>query len=141
MSKELRKLLDTPDKRVKEAKNALANLFRRISADLGVGSIKWDQKVMRYLNSPLSRTPKNAKDIGQDKNNLNRALAKDQLTYNNFIKFLMILGPKRIKITISMEWKNEETTVHEVAIDNVMAELDNDEDDRPVPRETDKEPE
>lgn len=130
MSKELKQLLDAPDKRIRQATNALANLRSRICADLGIGSIVWDRKIMRYLNSPLSRTPKNAKDIGQDKNNFNRALAKESLTYNNFIKFLMILGPKKIRITISMEWKNEQVTTHEVDITNMLAELDDE--DRPV---------
>lgn len=128
MSKELKRLLDSPDKKVKEAENALANLFRKIVGDHHISTLKWDFLVTRYLRSSLSRTAKNAKDIGQDKNNLNRALAKNAITYNNFIKALMIMGPSTIKITITMDWKNNKTTVNEVEIVNPVAELDNTED-------------
>jgi len=126
MSKEFKRLLETEDKKINSSRNALSKLFRDILAYHDVRPMKWDALVTRYFRSPFSRTPKNAKDIGQDKNNLNRALAKDALTWNNFFKALMILSPKTIEITITMEWPNRNVrSEHKVLIPNPVAELDN----------------
>jgi hypothetical protein len=125
MSKELKNLLSSQDKMVDKVRSPLVKLFRTILYDHNVTPMQWDNLVNRYLRSHLSRTPKNARDISQDKNNLNRAIAKETMSWNHFLKSIMILGPVSIRINIQLGWRNGKTTEHAVDINNPLAELDN----------------
>lgn len=123
MSRDLNKLLHAPDKKFKEASNLLSRLFRQILMDLDVTPSRWHYWVTRYFHSPLSKTAKNARDIGQDRNNFNRALAKDRITWNNFFKALQITGPEWIRVDITMGWKDGTKTTHSVETRNQLASL------------------
>ena len=124
MSKELNDVFKARDKLIREAENEPAKLFRLIACELDVGVMKWNQLVTRYFKSRFSSTPKNPKEIGQDRNNFNRALARPRVTWNNFIKALMILGPQKIEINIKLHWKRNRITTHTVIVDNPLTELD-----------------
>lgn len=124
MSRELKTLLEDKDKKIPEAKTALSKLWRQILRDHNVGVARWNQLVQEFFRSKYSRTAKNTKDIGQDRNNLSRAIAKDDVSWYNFMRALMILRPVTIKIDITLTWRNNKATVHTVEIRNPVAELD-----------------
>lgn len=124
MSRELKTLLEDKDKKIPEAKTALSKLWRQILRDHNVGVARWNQLVQEFFRSKYSRTAKNTKDIGQDRNNLSRAIAKDDVSWYNFMRALMILRPVTIKIDITLTWRNKKSTVHTVEIRNPVAELD-----------------
>lgn len=124
MSRELKTLLEDKDKKIPEAKTALSKLWRQILRDHNVGVARWNQLVQEFFRSKYSRTAKNTKDIGQDRNNLSRAIAKDDVSWYNFMRALMILRPVTIKIDITLTWRNKKATVHTVEIRNPVAELD-----------------
>lgn len=124
MSRELKTLLEDKDKKIPEAKTALSKLWRQILRDHNVGVARWNQLVQEFFRSKYSRTAKNTKDIGQDRNNLSRAIAKDDVSWYNFMRALMILRPVTIKIDITLTWRNKKSTVHTVDIRNPVAELD-----------------
>lgn len=123
MSKDLNRILASDDKKVKEATNELALLYRQMLADLNITTLTWYPMVVQYFKSRYSRTRKNAVDIGQDRNNFNRALAKPRISWANFMQFLKILRPVKIEIIIRLHWKDETYTDHTLPIENQYAQL------------------
>lgn len=107
MSKEQREMMDSEDKLVGESGNPLTYLFRMVLGikELKVNSSNWNARLTRFLNSPWSRVPKNSKDIGQERNNFNRAIAKAEVTFRTFQKAIQILGPVRYSMSIRMEMR------------------------------------
>jgi hypothetical protein len=78
-----------------------------------------------FLQSPFSRVPKNAKDIGQERNNFNRAISRSSMTWKTFQKAVQVMGPIRYRITIDMEWRGGiKTTVDTGFVKNPLAEID-----------------
>ena len=123
MNKNLSRILDSADKRAGETNNLLARLLRQIMADLAITPIEWNKLINRYYHSRYSRARKNARDIASDKNNFNRAIAKEQVSWRNLFKAICIFGPKSIKLTIEFEWSNGKGTTHSVKTTNPMADL------------------
>jgi hypothetical protein len=123
MNKDLTRIFDSGDKRVGETNHLLASLYRKIIMDLNLRIREWDSALNRYYKSPMSRVRRNARDIASDKNNFNRAIAKDKISWNNFFKAICIMGPEWIGIEITLRWKNGKTTSHSVGTSNPMASL------------------
>lgn len=118
MNKMLSRIFDTADKRVKETNHLLARLYRQILQDLNVTPLEWDKLINRYYRSPYSKVKKNARDIASDKNNFNRAMAKDKVSWNNFFKAICILSPEWIRIEVTFGWRNGKSTSHSVETKN-----------------------
>jgi hypothetical protein len=93
MSKEQVRMMIAKDKLVKEADNPLTKLFRLILVEVDMGPDRWNRRLTLFLKSRLSRVRKTAKDIGQERNNFNRAIAKREITWKTFQKAVQILGP------------------------------------------------
>ncbi len=123
MNKDLSRILVSADKRAGETNHLLARLLRQVMADLAISPIEWNELINRYYRSRYSRTRKNARDIASDKNNFNRAIAKEQVSWRNLFKAICIFGPKSIKLTIEFEWSNGKSTTHHVKTSNPMADL------------------
>lgn len=124
MSKDQRKMMDDKRKLVHESANPVTLLFRLILEEIDLGAGEWNRKLTMFLNSHLSRVPKNAKDIGQERNNFNRAISRRAMTWKTFQKAIQIMGPLRYRITIDMEWrKGPITTVTTGMIPNPLAEI------------------
>lgn len=124
MSKEQRKMMDDQRKLVHESANPVTLLFRLILEDIDLGSISWNRKLTTFLNSHFSRTPKNPKDIGQERNNFNRAISRPAMTWKTFQKAIQIMGPLRYSITIDMEWPTGvKTKVSTGMLSNPLADM------------------
>jgi|SRR5690606_27215402 len=119
MSRELKSMLEDKDKKYMESTNALAALFRKILTDYNVTPMYWNDIVTRFFRSRYSKVAKNSKDIGQERNNFNRAMARPKITWNNFIRALMIMGPESVDIRITMNWKKGKKTQHEITVKNL----------------------
>jgi hypothetical protein len=103
MSKEQRKMLNTPDKLESEQGiTPLTALFRGVLKHFEVDITTWNSKLTNYLRSPISGTPNNAKDIGQERSNFNRAIARRAITFKTFHRAIQILGPKKYSMGITM---------------------------------------
>lgn len=125
MSKEQRRMMDDPNRLVQESANPLTRLFRLILAKQDIGASQWNRRLTTFLKSPFSRVPKNAKDIGQERNNFNRAISRSSMTWKTFQKAVQVIGPLRYRITIDMEWRNgSKTTVDTGFITNPLADID-----------------
>lgn len=126
MSREQRRMMDAKDKLVSQSDNPLTKLFRKILEERQIGTVIWNRRLTNYLKSAFSRVPKNAKDIGQERNNFNRAISRSKMTWKTFQKAVQVIGPIRYRITIDMEWRGgTKTSVDTGFIDNPLAEIDN----------------
>lgn len=125
MSKEQVRMMNDGDKLIKEAGNPLTNLFRRVLKEMRVETQSWNRRLTTFLQSPLSRVPKNAKDIGQERNNFNRAIAKRHITFKTFQKAIQILGPLKYSMSITMVMRDgKEVTVSTGMINNPYSQID-----------------
>lgn len=125
MSKEQVRMMNDDDKLIKEAGNPLTNLFRRVLKEMRVETQSWNRRLTTFLQSPLSRVPKNAKDIGQERNNFNRAIAKRHITFKTFQKAIQILGPLKYSMSITMIMRDgKEVTVSTGMINNPYSQID-----------------
>lgn len=125
MSKEQRRMMDDKEKLLKEAANPLTYLFRKVLLELGVEAKPWNRRLTAFLSSPLSRVPKNAKDIGQERNNFNRAIAKREITFKTFQKAIQILGPQRYSMSITLLMRDgREVTIATDMFKNPYAAID-----------------
>ena len=125
MSKEQKRMMEAADKLVGLSANPLTKLFRKILEQRDIGSQVWNRRLTNYLNSPFSRVPKNAKDIGQERNNFNRAIARSSMTWKTFQKAVQVMGCIRYRITIDMEWRNGSTTTVDTGyINNPLANIE-----------------
>ncbi|QTH80287.1 hypothetical protein PA10_00087 [Pseudomonas phage pPa_SNUABM_DT01] len=125
MSKEQLRMMNADDKLIGEAGNPLTNLFRRVLLALELEPKLWNRKLTTFLQSPLSRVPKNAKDIGQERNNFNRAIAKRFITFKTFQKAIQIMGCVRYSMSITLEMRDgRKVEVSTGMIKNPYAALD-----------------
>ncbi len=134
MSKEQQRMMEDRDKLLNEADNPLTYLFRKILRDWpagsgdwpsGVEAKNWNMRLTRFLNSHLSRCPKNPKDIGQERNNFNRAISKTQMTFKTFQKALQILGPLKYSMSVTLQLRSgEEITISTPMFKNPYAIID-----------------
>lgn len=125
MSKEQRRMMDDAQRLVGESANPLTRLFRLILRDENIGASQWNRRLTQFLKSPFSRVPKNAKDIGQERNNFNRAISRSSMTWKTFQKAVQVIGPLRYRITIDMEWrKGIKTSVETGWVSNPLADID-----------------
>lgn len=102
MSREQKRLMEDPDKLLREARSPLTALFRQVLVHQRVDAVNWNRRLTTYLNSHHSACPKNAKDIGQERNNFNRAIAKTEITFRTFHKAIHILGPVKYSMTLTL---------------------------------------
>lgn len=125
MSKEQVRMMNDSDKLIEEARNPLTKLFRRVLKEMRVETQSWNRRLTTFLQSSLSRVPKNAKDIGQERNNFNRAIAKKEITFKTFQKAIQILGPLKYSMSITLVMRNgEEVTVSTGTINNPYSLID-----------------
>ncbi len=134
MSREQERMMEDRDKLIPEAGNPLTYLFRKILRDWpsgsgdwpsGVEAKNWNLRLTRFLNSPMSRCPKNPKDIGQERNNFNRAISKNEITFKTFLKALQILGPLRYSMSIKLQLRSgEEIEISTPMFKNPYAVID-----------------
>lgn len=125
MSREQRKMMDAEDKLEGESANPLTKLFRRLLAAEQIKPTTWNNRLTMFLNSAFSRVPKNARDIGQERNNFNRAIARPSMTWKTFQKAIQIMGCVQYRITIDMEWRGGRKTSVDIGwIKNPLSEID-----------------
>ena len=118
------KILDDPCKKVNEATNTLAALFRIILTDRKTGIDGWLKMVNQYLDHPDNEVKRNGKDRSSARGNLQKEVFRNSMTFKVFRKALLVLNPKNITLTISLEWRDGTTTHHSAMMTNTAADID-----------------
>lgn len=125
MSKEQVRMMSAEDKLVGEADSPLTKLFRLVLKEMRMEPERWNKRLTMFLKSRWSRVRKTAKDIGQERNNFNRAISKRDITWKTFQKAVQISGPVEYSMGITMRFKDgSEITVSTGNLKNPLAELE-----------------
>lgn len=125
MSKEQVRMMSAEDKLVGEADSPLTKLFRLVLKEMRMEPERWNKRLTMFLKSRWSRVRKTAKDIGQERNNFNRAISKRDITWKTFQKAVQISGPVEYSMGITMRFKDgSELSVSTGTLKNPLAELD-----------------
>lgn len=128
MSEDVNNLLNSEDKGVDEATGTLSRLFRQILFDVNITPMRWNKLMQAYLSNPRNGVPQHGRDRSTARGNLNKELRKPSMTWNNFRRGLVFLGPIKIRFEVHLTWANKKTTVHGVTMsDRTMREEKEDE--------------
>lgn len=107
MSEEIHKILSLDDRGVPEARDAPAKLFRGILFDLSIERMTWDRLMRDFLTNPRSGIPDNPTKRSSERSNLNRALAKPNITWKMFRKAIQVLNPKGVSYELAIVWSKD----------------------------------
>ena len=118
------KILKDPCKQVSEATNSLAALFRIILTDRKLELDQWLKLVNQYLDNPENEVKRNGKDRSSARGNLQKEVFRNSMTFKVFRKALLVLNPKNITLTISLEWQNGTVTHHSTMMTNTAADIE-----------------
>lgn len=120
-----RELLLDSEKKIREAENELAYLFRDMMLAHGVTPSEWDRRVDSYYKR-LYTNAKGQADlvkVNQEKSNLVRALTKDALPWNRFKTALQLMGAESYTITIDLNYAGGRMHTHKVKVRNRIADM------------------
>jgi len=118
-----RELLVNP-RRTKESfregnANIPALMFWDMMASHGIRASTWEVMMDRYYKRKYGVD--NVQKISQEKTNLQRALSKNNLTWNRFMTAVEILGYKTLTFMATMEYESGDVYQHKVKIRNPFA--------------------
>lgn len=112
MSKDLVRMLNTPEKGVREAKGPLAKLFRQILADLNVTPMKFDNLMKKYVTDPRNSIPQDGRSRSSARGNLVKVMQGPEMTWKNFMRCIRFLDPVEARFEVHLKWRNKTITVH-----------------------------
>lgn len=112
-------VLSTIDKRVHDSKDVLTRLWRVILIDIRMSPMPF----YNLLDKFLEKVNMSAREKMTERGNLKKLLFKDNMTMNTFLKALVVISVKSIKITIDLEMENGKKTSHSVSADNLASLL------------------
>ncbi len=111
-----RDILETLDKGVDQAQNALARLLRIAMRDLRINPYRWSQLMDNYLSDPRNGVPPTPKDRSSSRGNLNKELRKPKITFGTLMKGLRLLNPVSVRLELHLRWHTGKVTVHGVDV-------------------------
>lgn len=125
MSKEQIRMMNAEDKLLGEVDSPLTKLFRSVLIEMDMRPERWNNRLTAYLKSNWSRVRKTAKDIGQERNNFNRAISKREITWKTFFKAILISGPLRYSMSLTLTLRDGRViTVSTGDLPNPLADID-----------------
>lgn len=107
MSEEIHEILEKDDRGISAAIDAPSKLFRSILYDLQIDRMTWDRLMRDFLTNPRSGVDNTPTKRSSERSNLNRALAKDRVTWKMFRKALQVFNPKVVEYELELEWNKD----------------------------------
>lgn len=114
MSKDLDRMLGSPNKGVREATGVLAKLYRQILADLDITPMKFNQLMEKYLQDPKNKIPPDSKNRSSERGNLIKEMRRSDMTWKVFLKCIRFLSPVEMRFEVHLKWGDKKTTIHGV---------------------------
>lgn len=105
-------MINHPNKKAEEATGLLSKMYRKILSDIGMNSSMWNKLMLKYLDNPQNRVPRSARGRSSVRGNLNKELAKEDMTWANFEKGLRFLNPIRCEFSVKLHFGNGRKTDH-----------------------------
>ena len=120
----LSEILYAPTKDINSMMNPLAKLVRMIFADLNIRPNRFFMMLNQYLNDPMNGFPTPEKR-SSERGNIQKELAKKQITFKTLVKLIRVLNAKRAGLTLTLEWHDGRVTQHSISTD-VMSSFEAD---------------
>lgn len=99
--------------------NLLSLMFREIRNDLVITPMYWDIRLSQYLKDPRNGVVQTSRGKSTERSNLNRELARQEMTMHNFIRGMRVLRPIHLKFIIMLEHRDGRRTTHVDEIDEI----------------------
>lgn len=115
-SQRVTELLNDHDKKINEGRNLITRLWRKILHSRRMSIAQWSKQMSLYLNDPINNIGSNPKRISQARNNLQKEILKDNMTWNNFEKAIKFIGAVKMRIRIDLHYPNGKVHHHEEEI-------------------------
>lgn len=120
-NKVLNDIINSVDKKIDRATDPLSRLLRIVLHDLDIDTQTFGQLLDRFVRRELHHQL--AKDEKSSyKTNLVAAISDDTVTYKTFERFVRILNPKKMELSVKFTWKDNSTTSHSVEVDVIEEE-------------------
>lgn len=84
-------------------KNELARLLDDITSSLPGKEITLKQNIERYIRDPINGIPPDRRDLASARGNLIKTLAKDNVSWKIFTRYLRVLGIKEFNLEVSFD--------------------------------------
>lgn len=107
-------MLNSPTKGKEEARGLLTGLWRQILYDRQISGGLWSTLMTQYLNDPQNGVPSEGKKRSSDRNNLNKELSRQDITWNVLFKGIKLLGAVRIKLDLTMTYPSGREWTHTI---------------------------
>lgn len=107
-------ILHTPNRDIHNTNmNPLARLVRVVFADLNIKPNRFHMMLNKYLDDPMNgfHTPEKR---SSERGNIQKELAKPNITWKTVVKLVRVLNPKRIRLSLEFDWHDGKTTRHVV---------------------------
>lgn len=125
--KGIEEMFTDEDRKVYEADNVLARLFRVISRDLNVDVQHFYGLMNHWLNDPRNGIGKFPKDRSTARGNLTKEILRPNMTWDVFIKALRWLKVVRVEFCVKITRESEgrtKTTQHAIDIVDLPGHYD-----------------
>lgn len=104
MSKDVQRLLSLSDKGTSESENALAEIFRKFLWEKDVSLETFNRDLDRWLDDPKNRIINHSGVRSNDRGNFVKAIAKNRLSWEMFVKAMTLLNPVKFTISVTCDW-------------------------------------
>lgn len=117
-------ILTTSDKGMSSAKDVLSGLWRSILYSLGMNPLRWKVRMDKMMLNPRFLLAARGKSKPSLRGNLRKALLKDRMSWKQFERGLVFLGPTGAKFAVYLTWPDGRETVHEWNVDLSQVNMD-----------------
>lgn len=107
MAEEIHEILSLDDRGISSASDAPSKLFRSILFDLQINRVTWDRLMRDFLTNPRSGVDNTPTKRSSERSNLNRALARERVTWKMFRKALQVMNPKVVSYELELAWQKD----------------------------------
>lgn len=87
--------------------NSLARFWRRIVIKEGITPEKWDKLLTQYVNAPISGIDLTTSTVNDARNNVNRQLMENTLSWTKFRMGLNFLDSKKVALILECRWSDK----------------------------------
>lgn len=115
-SQRVSELLSDHEKKVNEGRNLITRLWRKILHSRRMSVAQWSKQMSLYLSDPMNNIGNNPKRVSQARNNLQKEILKDNMTWNNFEKAIKFIGAFKMRITVELHYPNGKVHRHDEEI-------------------------
>lgn len=106
LANDLAKLVDKPNKGVKDSRNVLAKLYRQLMWDREITPLELERIINEYEERAKKNTKDSPMELSRKRSARIRAVAQDRITWSVFRRGLELLGVQRYTLVLAIESKD-----------------------------------